>query len=225
MGKRAVSRQPSAVLTLAIVLTCVAGCSSQTKLLDSHLAQIAEWLPGRYDNLEQARRNAPGVRADEALALVIVPIYSQSLGDYAFYLHEMAADDPRRVLGQRVITFEHAGDRIVQATFTLAEPLRWRDAYLDPNLFKSLFPHQDLKPLTGCALVWKKEGDRFTAANDPSRCRMPSRVTGTTVNIEMRAELTADRLALSDRSYDEGGSLVAGNRDEEPFFRFVKRAD
>lgn len=222
------SRLPASARARVIVLLALvglAGCASQTKLLESDLAQLAAWLPGRYDNADQAGQNRTGGRADEALALVIVPIYSLFLGEHAFYVQEMAVDDPRRVLGQRVITFDLTDDRIVQGTYMLAEPLRWRDAHLDPSLFKGLMANQDLKPLTGCALVWKKDGERFTAANEPSRCRIPSRATGTMLNTELRAELSADRLALSDRSYDANGRLVAGNRDDEPFYRFVKRAD
>ncbi len=115
------------------------------------------------------------------------------------------------------------GERIIQAAYALAEPGRWRDAHTNPDLFKGLIPHEELRAATGCELVWKKEGERFTGANDAARCRASSRVTGATVRLEMRAELTPSELALSDRSYDAAGRLVYGPPDEP--YRFVKRAD
>lgn len=215
----------NAVATFLIALTVVAGCTGQTKLREAELSQLAQWLPGRYDNLEQAQGDARrGGAPHEALAMVIVPIYAPVLGKYAFYSQEMAADDPRRVTAQRVIAFDLAGDKLVQSMFALAEPVRWRDAHLNPDLFKALIPHQDVRPLAGCELVWKKDGERFTAANDPARCRIASRITGSTVNLDVRAELAPGELAMSDRSYDASGKLVYGNPDE-PFYRFVKRAD
>jgi hypothetical protein len=80
-----------------------------------------------------------------------------------------------------------------------------------------------VRPLAGCELVWKKEGERFTAANDPARCRI-SRAASGTVNLELRAELAPGELALSDRSFDASGRLVYGN-SADPFYRFIKRAD
>jgi hypothetical protein len=220
------SRKALAAVIAVIAVTALAGCSSQTKLREAELSQLAEWLPGRYDNRDQAERDTKdGGAGHEALAIVIVPIYAPALGKYAFYSQEMAADDSRRVTAQRVIAFDVAADkRIVQGMYALTEPVRWRDAHLNPDLFKGLIPHQDVRPLPGCELVWVKEGERFTAANDPARCRMPSRITGGTVNLEVRAELAQGELAMSDRSYDADGRLVYGNA-AEPFYRFVKRAD
>jgi CpeT/CpcT family (DUF1001) len=222
-----VRRQASGRRCIAVIaVIAFAGCASMAKQSEAELEQLIQWLPGRYDNRDQAQRDAArGGEAHEALSISIVPIYAPALGKYAFYTQESAADDPRRVTAQRVIAFDIGPEkRIVQGLFSLVEPVRWRDAHLNPDLFKGLIPHQDVRPVSGCELVWKKEGDRFTAANDRSRCRVSSRITDGTVNLEVRAELAPGELSLSDRSYDAGGRLVHGHADE-PFYRFLKRAD
>lgn len=217
-------RGKAAVLAV-VALAALGGCAGNAKRAQSQLAELVQWLPGTYDNRAQARE-ASGAHGHEPLTLVIVPIYAPALGKYAFYAQEMAADDPRRVTAQRVLAFDVVGrdDRIVQATFALAEPVRWRDAHLNPDLFKALIAHQDVRRLEGCDLEWTRQDEGFTAANERASCRITSRLTDNMVSVEMRAELAPGTLALAERYYDAAGRLVHGHR-EEPFYRFVKRAD
>ena len=209
-------------LVLSIALIALAGCANQAKQREAELATLAEWLPGRYDNVEQLRGNA----TRQPVVLHVVPFYAAPIGKAAFYLYETAADDPRRVLSQRVIAFDvdPEGKEVIEAVYSLTEPGRWRDAHENPALFTALIPHQDLRPMAGCELVWKREGERFVGANEKSRCRASSRVTGTTVNIEMRAEVSPGELALGERAFDSAGRLVEGDATE-PLQRFTKRGD
>ena len=201
MGKRVL-----AVLAAALL----SACASQSKLHEAELAQLLEWYPGHYSN------------ADAALELNIVRVYAPLIGDYVFYSQESAADDPRRVIAQRVVAFEYVkGQGIIQSLWSLAEPMRWRDAHLNPELFKSLQP-QDFAPMPGCELLWTQKEGRFTGANDVKACRSTSPATGGTVRLELRAELTPEELALAEQSYDVSGKLVQGNA-AEPFYRFRRR--
>jgi len=198
-------------------------CADQRKLREAELAELAQWLPGAYDNTAQnAEDLRSGRKEHEALAIVVTPIYAPFISEHVFYSQEMAADDPRRVLGQRVLAFRvDDDDRIVQSVMSLAEPARWRDGHLNPDLFKALMA-RDIGSAAGCDMYWKKEPTKFVAENDKSRCRITSRVTGGPVTVEARAELTPSELAMSDRSYDPSGKLVYGHSDE-PFYRFRKR--
>ena len=214
---------PKARLVCALAsMLLVAGCASQTKQAEADLATLAGWLPGRYDNVDHVRGDA----TRQAVVLRVVPFYAAPLGKAAFYLHETAADDPRRVLSQRVIAFDVDPERkrIVQVVYSLTEPGRWRDAHENPDLFTGLIPHQDLRPMAGCELVWQREADRFAGANDKAGCRATSRRTGSTVNVEMRAELSPGELALAERAFDSADRLVEGDA-EGAAQRYVKRAE
>jgi CpeT/CpcT family protein DUF1001 len=234
----------SILLLLLGCITLLTACAeNKQKANDEDLTRIARWLPGTYDNTLQAKSDAQkGVRPPhDAVELAIVPLESVSVGRYAFYIQEMAADDPRRVLSQSVAMF-HATDKgIVESMSTLAEPLRWRDGHRQPDIFMGMTP-KDLKPVSGCDLIWKREGGdsakpakksnkeeaqkatekiRFVATNDPKKCEETSHVVMGLVQMELRAELSMNEFATAELQYDSNGTLVAGNKDE-PFYRFRK---
>lgn len=214
---------PGALLLCALCAT-LAACAGQSKLRTAQLEQIAQWLPGEYDNVAQVETDRRQHRQPhEPLAIAIVPIYAPLIGEHVFYFQEMAADDPRRVTAQRLLSFEVSKDgRIVQSMWTFAEPLRWRDAHRNPEVFKSLQPH-DFELLQGCEMLWTKDVERFSGSNDRERCRALARGSSGPVFTEWLAELTADELALGDRSFDTRGQLVYG-RTDEPLYRFRRRA-
>jgi len=189
------------ILTLLALLTA---CASQSKLREAELAQLLEWYPGHYGSTEAA------------LELNVVRVYAPSIGDYVFYQQESAADDPRRVFSQRLVSFAALkGAGIVQSLWSPAEPVRWRDAHLNADLFKGMQP-EDFKRLAGCELTWVKKDAQFTGANDKQACRSGSG------RMDLRAELTSDELALANLTYDFSGALVQGNA-AQPFYRFRRR--
>jgi hypothetical protein len=212
-----------ALLALAASLLALGGCTAQRDLRKVELAELVGWLPGQYDNKEQVARDAQnGKPLHTALALALLRIDAPYVGDHVFYSQEMAADDPRRVTAQRVLAFDVADDaKIVQRTYLLNEPARWRDGQLDPDLFKSL-TLPDVKNLAGCELVWTKSGERFTGANNRQTCRTSSRLTGESVLTEMRAELGPAELFLGERAYSLSGEPVGADA-EQALYRFQKR--
>lgn len=229
-------------LLLGLITLLTACAENKQKVNEEDLTRIARWLPGTYDNTLQAKSDArKGVRPPhDAVELAIVPLDSVSVGRHAFYIQEMAADDSRRVLSQRVATFSVTDKGIVESMSTLAEPLRWRDGHRQPDIFMGMTP-KDLKPISGCDLVWTRQTDstqptkklskeeaekatqkiRFVGSNDPKKCEETSHVVMGLVQMELRGELTMNEFALAELQYDSDGTLVAGNKDE-PFYRFRK---
>lgn len=209
---------------LAVSLALLAACAGDMKRAQSDLAQIVAWLPGRYDNVEQSQSDARAGRTSHAaLALNIVPVDLPTFGDHVFYLQESAADDPRRVTTQRLLSFAAAKDgSVIETLYTLAQPNRWRDGHLNPDLFKGMMLN-DAAPLTGCELAWKKEGAKFVAENPSGGCRAAVPSLGGTVRLELRAELAAGELSIAELAFDANGRLVQGDA-AEPFYRYRKRS-
>lgn len=222
--------KPRLLLLIGLLLSVslLGGCAQQKKKGEMELAQLVAMLPGSYDNIAQARADTtdaaqPG-GTREALRLVIVPVYAPLIGDHVFYSQEMAAQDPRRVTAQRLMSFDLAADAtLLQVSIALNEPARWRDGHLHPELFKGLLP-QDVKAQTGCELVWTKTEKGFAGHNDKRLCRATSRATGETLHVESQFELDGDRLAILDRQYDAAGRAVIGLQSD-PWYRFERRAD
>jgi hypothetical protein len=220
-SSRAVQRARALLACLAAV--CLCACADQQKVNDADLAELLVQLAGRYENTGQVQADVQhGLRPPhDALALVIVPVDDPVIGEHVFYVQEMAADNPNRVMVQRVWTFGIQNKAIVQSVWTLKEPLRWRDAPRNPEMLESMVS-QDLTPVRGCNLTWKRTGEKFTAANDPKTCRSTSRLTGGTVHIDTRMELEGNELSLAENATDAAGQLVEG-RTDEPFIRFRKQ--
>jgi hypothetical protein len=219
-----------------LVAALLSGCAESKLLRNEHdLDRLVSWLPGTYDNTEQAKADLrTGVRPPhDPVELAIVPLGSVSVGRNAFYMQEMAADDPRRVLSQKVLIFNATDKGVVESVATLKEPLRWRDGQRDPDMFLGMTP-DDYKILAGCELTWNRPGPsdshsksveptKLVGANDPKRCQTASHAVMGLVQVEWRAELTANELATAEIQYDANGQLIQGNKDE-PFYRFRKIA-
>jgi hypothetical protein len=208
-----------------LVLACLAftACGTQLKKAQSDLAELADLLPGRYNNAAQAEEEAAaGKRIHPPLALDIVRLDMPLLSNYVFYSQESAANDARRITAQRLMTFEAVKDgRIIERLYTFSQPQRWRDGHLNPGLFKGIML-DDTTLLQGCDLEWKKEGDKWVGANQRDTCRVTSGALGS-VKMEMKVELSPDELAIAELAYNAGGQLVQGSA-EDPFYRYRRGA-
>ena len=200
------------------------GCASNEPSPDVQLQELIQLLPGHYDNTAQVQAElARGVQPPhEALALDIVQIDAPIIGDNVFYVQESVAGDPRRVTGQKLMMFGVVKKEVVQTDLTLAQPNRWRNGQVNPELFKSLMG-EDVHSSKGCSLRWKQTEGRFTGSNEPKTCHGASRGTGGMALIESRAELGPEEYATSELAYDKPGHVARGRQDE-PFYRFKKQS-
>ena len=214
-----------ALLLLAVMVATLGGCAApQVSPSDTQIRQIEGWLPGHYDNRAQvATDHKHGGPVHPAVSAVIVRVDSLMVGDHVYYLQESDTDDPQKMLGQYIISFESVKDKIVEAVWTFTEPKHWRGADETPELLTAMQP-ADLRLLTGCALEWKKVADHFSATNDPKLCHSTPISAPAAVSAHWRIELSADQLGISEQAYDSDGDLVYG-MSEEPFIRLRKRSN
>ena len=99
------------------------------------LLELLTGLPGLYDNSQQAAA-APSM---VAVQVSVQPAYAPALGKQVFYIQENAADDPRRIISARLVAFDadpHGG--VLQRDWVFTDPMRWRTARAEPDLFKGL---------------------------------------------------------------------------------------
>ncbi|MEO6185749.1 MAG: CpcT/CpeT family chromophore lyase [Steroidobacteraceae bacterium] len=220
------------IKVLAALALLQVGCAPQPKRDEVMVNELVVTLAGSYDNIAQSRSSSE----HPALRLMVAPVQAPAVGDHVFYVQEMAADDPRRVLTQRVYVLNGVPGR-EQAILTqldLNEPLRWRDGHLHREVFRSLLT-QDMRARPGCDLLWtRKPVDNPASKDKPafagfvattgSTCRTAARSTGETMKVEQRMELNADGLAVFEQQRDAAGVLAYGDLTD-PFFRYARRAD
>lgn len=179
----------------ALVLALAAGCASEAKLREAELTQLLGWLPGSYEGGSEERDARRALQAPQGrIALTIVKVYTPRLGHHVLFAQETAADDPRRVMSERMLSFSVDEKRgIVETVYTFHEPLRWRDGQEHPELFTAVTP-EDVQSARGCELTWKKAGEEFTATQDPRQCAEARR----TAPGRTAAELSPELLVLGD---------------------------
>jgi hypothetical protein len=183
-------------VTLALLgaLSALA-CTSQEKLQETQLTELLGWLPGTYDGRAPTTVQSGVIMPHGAITLVVAKVYAPRLGHHVFYAQEMAADDPLRVLSQRMFSFKVDEKRgILETVYTFVEPLRWRDGQQNIVLFTAVQP-DDLKSVPGCELLWKKGAGRFYAATDPKHCKDSGPAGSAT------GEVTLESLTLSGYEY------------------------
>ena len=186
-----------AAVILATILGVLSGCKEdKSKVNEGELTQLLAVLPGEYDNRAQAELDARnGAKpAHDAVTLVIARVFTPRLGHHVYYAQEIVADDPRRVLSQKMYSFqvdEKLG--IIETTYAFVEPQRWRDGQQNKELFTSVVT-EDVAP-EACDLIWKGAAGRFVATHDQKICPDPG---GTAVT---QAEFGGGALSLGDYKF------------------------
>jgi hypothetical protein len=183
--------------TLLMLGGCAGGGSKADRMTEADLLLMLTMLPGRYDNGAQAEADVHGNihPAHEGVTLIIIHVFTPRLGHYVYYSQESALDDARRVLGQKMWSFELDEKRgVVQTFYEINEPARWRDGYLNKDLFTSMQMEDVQREV--CRLIWKKKGDGFAAAHEPKTCP-----DGAAAAAAPQMELTAGALAAGDYKF------------------------
>src|ERR1700758_3667028 len=184
----AASALAGAVLAAAVL---AGGCASERKLHEAELTQLLAWLPGSYEGGAQSDSEARrGLEPPHGrIALTIVRVYTPRLGHHVLFAQETDADDPRRVMSERMLSF-HVDDKrgVLESVYTFREPLRWRDGQEHLELFTAVTTG-DVLSARGCELSWKKAGEEFTATQDPKLCSEAAHAAPGRAAAELTAEL------------------------------------
>jgi len=168
----AAPRRRDAIAALGLL----GACRDQTKLRESgaHAASGLAAGPVRQHRAQADSDARAGVQASQTQRITIrIQVSSSSRTGLVrasrFYVQEMAPDDPRRVMSERMFSFKVDEKRgIVETVYTFTEPLRWRDGQRNIELFTSVVT-EDVQS-AGCELLWKKSGEQFSATHDAKLC-------------------------------------------------------
>lgn len=242
----------SSAITIARRLLVIAGATlslaascgqREDKADDAAMALLQARLPGRYDNVTQARleaRSGSGV-ALPAIDLLIIPANAALIGKATFYVRETAAGDPKRVLSQYIWVFGRAievhrkGDKEPKATekdgsekaqhleqhvYLFKEPHRWLLVGEQPELLESLLP-ADLDRLTGCDLLWTTKESGFVAERHSTTCSPAVKSEGQ--QLESKIEMKDNNLGMLEQQITADGLVDAPASPSDPYYRFVRR--
>jgi len=170
MGEAPIRHGARSLIGCRLVALLLCGCTDQTKVHEGELTELLAVLPGHYDNTAQVEADARAhSHQHDAVALTITHVYTPRLGHHVYYAQETAADDPRRVFGQKMYGFAVDEKRgIVETLYELVDPLRWRDGQQNKDMFTGMVI-EDVQP-EACQLLWKKNDAGFVATHDAKVC-------------------------------------------------------
>jgi len=125
------------------------------------MADLATLMTGAFDSgVQNARQIAEGVPEDELHIRVTAfhrPIMLDGFGPHVFYNQEHRDGDSAKVIRQRIIALEldDAENAIRMKQYLFHEPAQFLGAHLNPE-FVSDVTQDDVWPLPGCGVFWKK---------------------------------------------------------------------
>ena len=184
------------VLTLGLGLAAASVLAS-SKLKEGDVDVIADWIGGVYDTAPVA-----GARAGDGHVLIIERVSSPMISWHVFYAEESDADGT--VIAQQLLSFELAGDKksIVERSFSFKEPRRWQDALQHPDVFKSIIA-DDITVASGCEIFWFRDKQGFAGRTTPHACRLRSRATGVSMEVDIVTHLTAAEFLYGERMFNK----------------------
>ncbi len=177
--------------TLLLVLATVAtSAHAQTAtdpgVLERDLDDLLAWFEGDFTNWRQVEATGPAQDALPWLEARLAPVQVDGLDGRLRALELASGSSPETVLQRRVYAFsvDVAADAVVMRTLVPAEGASWPPVA------------DQLEPMTGCELAWRRVGSGFTGAGNPATCR--SVADGTDAPVERVMRLDRDRLEIAD---------------------------
>ncbi|MEQ8735768.1 MAG: CpcT/CpeT family chromophore lyase [Rhodospirillaceae bacterium] len=177
-------------------------------LSQADLAQLLEWVQGRYSNQQQF--DTGGVtKASDLLFPVFEQIDVPAFGDSVIYLQWPIGSSTGDLQRQRIWVFNlnETTGRITMDFFTLKEPDVWLNAHLYPQKVRGMTREDTIGYPETCLLPVSREGDQFVA-RIPKTCEIVSQGTQTTMTLESHIVISSDQLTYREAGLKADGSVV-----------------
>jgi hypothetical protein len=188
------------VLGAALICACDHSVREQ-----ADLAALKQALPGIYSSPNAG--STPAGASSNEVSLSIAPAIAQAVGDTVFFVRETATGNEHLVLAERIWTLE-VDDKgnLLQHFFLLRDPRRWIAAADHIEVLTSMLP-EDLEPLPGCDLSWRRTPTGFEST--PQRgatCQGGGAARG--VWVEQQIKLEDGELTFVERQFGDNGVLL-----------------
>ncbi len=197
---------------LALITALIAtGCAGQSAREEASLAALKQALPGTYASTSAG--GAAPVGSSNEVSLSIKSAVAQAVGETVFYVRETAAKNERLVLAERIWTLElDDKGNLLQHFYVLRDPRRWIAAADRVDVLISLLP-EDLEPLPGCDLTWRRSPTGFESTPQKGvTCQGGGSVRG--LWVEQRIKLEGGELTLAERQFGQDGTLLPAGSSE-----------
>ncbi|MEM9557439.1 MAG: chromophore lyase CpcT/CpeT [Acidobacteriota bacterium] len=213
-----------------ISLVCLVGLVSSpmsilgdevTRPAAEELELLVAWMQGSFSSAAQAE----STEGYFDIRLEMRRIWPQRDDGVWLYVEQATASRLEAPYRQRVyrVAAHPAGDgRWISEVYSLpGDALRFAGAHDRPELLDGLEPGQ-LAERTGCAVVLRRDGERFVGSTVEAECESSLRGAAYATS---EVDVAADGLTTWDRGYDADGAQVWGAEAGPYLFARVPSAD
>jgi hypothetical protein len=181
---------------MAVTTTAQAQTAADPGVLERDLDDLMAWLVGEFSNWRQVDQVEPDDGAPPWLEGRVTAVEVDGLEGRLRWLELASGSEPETVLQRRLFEFwiDVAADAIVMRTLVPAAGAAWPPAA------------DDLEPVDGCDLVWRRVGPEFVGTSNPTTCRSVADDSGVPVERVMR--LDRNRLEIVDRPIGDGTTMA-----------------
>lgn len=191
------------LLTGLALVACMTACSGAPSAgAADRAAAVAAMLEGRFDNVGQADKDVD----QRAIMLTMVPVLEGRDDGHWRYVEQAMMLKSDRPYGQRVYRV-HAGEdgEVLAELFSIDQPHRFVQGWNGGKLAQ--LRHEELRPLAGCTLHLRAEGDAWRGGTEGKGCE--SKRGGASYST---SEITIDAKGVRvwERGFDTAGKEVWG---------------
>ncbi|WP_041700298.1 chromophore lyase CpcT/CpeT [Thalassoporum mexicanum] len=160
------------------------------------LVTLAQWLAGDFSNYQQAAANPINYAHIRVFFRPLPPGFFPGIGFYSEQVYDYDLWTPYR---QGIHQLVDQGDRIYIENYGLTDPMLYAGSARDLNILNTITPAA-INRRDHCAMVFRREGDRFIGAVEGKECLIPK--NGRQTYLDSYVEITANTWVSLDRGLD-----------------------
>ena len=185
--------------------------------LQEDMKVMLSMFKGEFDNFWQvAKEKEDSVKhKHEHIHSIFAPAVAPAFGENVFYVKQYMDGNPKKIYRQRLYAFkaDEAEKAIRLDIYSFPVDSLFYDAQQKPEKLKDLTPEK-LSMTAGCAVYWKRDGDKFVGYMKDKACTFVSKRTGKRIYITDSLLLDKTQIWIRDEAVDEDGKYVFGNPDK-----------
>jgi hypothetical protein len=202
---------------MRILVTAAAAALATAALAagpERDLRQLERWMTGSFSSAAQAARDSSFLD----IRLRMERVWRRRDDGVWLYVEQARGDRQDRPYRQRVYRLRARPDGALEsAVFTLPRPERFVAAWRHPRRLDALTP-DSLEERAGCAVVLRREGERFVGGTPGTDCASDLRGAAYATS---EVVVTRRGLTTLDRGFDAAGRQVWGS--SRGAYEFVRR--
>jgi hypothetical protein len=207
---------------IAFVFLCVhfltnAQNKKNTSKLEKDLMEFTALFEGEFDNFQQVykEREDKVKEVHEHIHSIFKKIDFVELGKNVFYVLQYMDGDSTKIYRQRIYNFiedvKENALRLDIYTFKVDSLFYYSNWHAEKITAITI---QDIKPVEGCAVYWKKIGENFVGYMPPKQCHFVSKRSGKTIYATDSLLLNKNEIWIRDEAFDSTGARVYGRADK-----------